>query len=231
MDRPKLISLSAQAVITDIEGTTTPLAFVKEVLFPYAYQHLANFLAQHHKDSAAAEQIRKVCQHADAEMTPAEVSDLLQSWIEMDLKIAALKSLQTMVWRGGYESGEIKSLVYPDAVNNLKKWWRIGLPLYVYSSGSVEAQKLLFKYTEHGDLSYLFSGHFDLTAGGKENAESYIKIADTIRLSPQDILFLSDLKNELDAAQEAGMQTLWVVRDGPLPTQTGHRPVRTFDAI
>lgn len=231
MEQPKPISISAQAVVTDIEGTTTPLAFVKDVLFPYSRKRLPNFVAQHHEDPAVSEQLRQVRQIAGEELPLEKIGDLLKDWIDQDRKIAPLKSLQAMVWRIGFQSGEIKGQVYPDAVNTLKKWRRAGVPLYVYSSGSVQAQKLLFRHSEHGDISHLFSGHFDLAFGGKMDIESYVKIGRAIKMPPEDVLFLSDVLSELDAARSAGMQTVWVVREGPLPTESEHRLVRSFSAM
>jgi enolase-phosphatase E1 len=231
MDRLEPICISAQAVVTDIEGTTTPLAFVKEVLFPYARAHLPNFVAHHHEDPAVAEQLRLVCQIAGVQLGLRKLGNLLQVWIDQDRKIPPLKSLQAMVWEKGYQSGEIKGQIYPDAVHALKEWRQAGVPLYIYSSGSVQAQELLFRHSEHGNLSGLFSGHFDLAVGGKQDAKSYATIARCVGLPPQRILFVSDVVEELNAARHAGMQTVWMVREDNLPAQSMHLPVRSFGSI
>ncbi|MCF8035178.1 MAG: acireductone synthase [Desulfarculaceae bacterium] len=230
-DQSQTVAFTARAVVVDIEGTTTPLAFVKEVLFPYARQRLPQFVVQHQDDPVVAEQLRLVRQTAGAELGLKQVGCLLRSWIDQDRKESSLKSLQGIIWREAYESGRIKGQVYPDAVRALKKWHRAGVPLYVYSSGSVEAQKLLFRHSEHGDLSGLFSGYFDLAVGGKKDRESYAAIAHSIGLPPESILFISDVKEELDAAEDAGMQSVWMVREGDLPLRGRHKLARDFSSI
>ncbi|MEW5911631.1 MAG: acireductone synthase [Thermodesulfobacteriota bacterium] len=220
-----------KAVLLDIEGTTTSLAFVKEVLFPYAHRCLPAFLAQHHAEPAVAEQLQQVRQIAGQDLTVEDIGAVLRTWIAQDLKIAPLKNLQAMLWQRGYKSGAIKGHVYSDAVIAMKKWQRAGRSLYVYSSGSVQAQKLLFKHSGHGDLTSLFSGHFDLKTGGKKDAASYAEIARAVGLPPREIVFLSDAEDELDAARRAGMRTVWVVREGRLPAPGGHITARAFDSI
>ena len=152
-------------------------------------------------------------------------------WIDEDKKITPLKSLQGMIWQNGYKKGDFKGHLYEDAVRHLKKWKQAGLQLYVFSSGSVQAQKLLFGHTAYGDLTPLFSGYFDTTLGSKRAAESYRKIAAAIGMAPADILFLSDIEEELDAAQVAGMRVRWLVRDGVPDPKATHRQVVNFDAI
>ncbi|MCB2188981.1 MAG: acireductone synthase [Deltaproteobacteria bacterium] len=222
------IKIAAQAVLLDIEGTTTPLAFVKELLFPYARARLPEFVVRHEQDPAVAHELRQIREMAGQELSPREVGALLQTWIDQDRKIAPLKSLQALVWQQGYERGEIKGQVYPDAVRALRAWWLRGVRLYVYSSGAVPAQKALFRHSESGDLSGWFTGHFDLALGSKTQAESYAAIAAIIGLAPGRILFLSDVKAELDAARQAGLQTGWVIRQGALPRASEHPLVASF---
>lgn len=231
MGRSAAISLSAQAVLLDIEGTTTPLAFVKEVLFPYARERLPEFVARCQDDPAVAEQLRLVSRAAGESLGPASAAKQLQAWIDEDRKVPPLKNLQGMVWRQGYEAGELKGLVYDDALRAMREWASAGIPLYIYSSGSVAAQKLLFAHSEHGDLSGLFSGHFDLAVGGKKQSASYAAIARELALPPTDILFVSDIEQELDAAHEAGMQTVWMVREGDLPAKGRHEIARDFSFL
>jgi enolase-phosphatase E1 len=142
---------------------------------------------------------------------------VLQGWIDEDRKHTALKALQGMIWKAGYENGDFAAHVYADAADQLRAWHAAGLPLYVYSSGSVGAQKLFFGHSEAGDLLPLFSGHFDTEIGGKREAASYTRIAEALALPPSEILFLSDVVEELDAAREAGMQTVLIDRSQDYP--------------
>jgi enolase-phosphatase E1 len=220
-----------RAVLTDIEGTTTSLSFVKDVLFPYSRRHLRAFVLAHQDDpavSAILDDVRTL-ERASALGTD-EIVAALDRYILEDRKVTPLKRLQGMMWRSGYESGELRSHVYDDAVAALRAWHARGIPLYVYSSGSVDAQKLLFGHTSFGDLTPLFSGFFDTTTGAKLDAASYRAIASKVVLQPEDILFLSDSVAELDAARLAGMQTLWVDREGAQPAGD-HRRITTFGEI
>ena len=198
-----------KAIVTDIEGTTSSLAFVKEVLFPYARANLADYVRR----NIAQEQVKKIVaatgQEINAELdTEQSISQLIQ-WIDEDKKVTPLKSLQGLIWEAGYQRADFKGHIYPDAVENIKKWKAKGLDLYVYSSGSVQAQKLLFAHTDYGDLTPLFSGYFDTLIGGKKEPQSYSNIAKNIDIPPEHLLFLSDIKDELDAAKTARYQTAW----------------------
>jgi enolase-phosphatase E1 len=220
-----------QAIVTDIEGTTSSLSFVKDVLFPYARERMAEFLRAHAQEPAVRREIEEVRRLAGQNLGEAQVAEQLIRWIDEDRKITPLKSLQGMIWEDGYRKSAFKGHMYEDAVRNLKKWKAAGIALYVFSSGSVQAQKLLFAHTEYGDLTPLFSGYFDTHIGNKREAASYRKIAETIGVPPPDMLFLSDIGEELDAARESGMQTVWLVRDGAPAASAPHRQVRNFDAI
>lgn len=220
-----------KAVITDIEGTTSSLSFVKDVLFPYARRHLADFVKQHAEDPQVKALLADACAEAGIQPDIDAVIAQLIRWIDEDKKATPLKSLQGLIWEAGYRQGGFKGHVYPDAALKLRAWKAQGLDLYVYSSGSVYAQTLLFAHTEYGDLTPLFSGYFDTHIGGKRERDAYQKIADAIGLPTGQLLFLSDIKEELDAAKAAGLNTLWLVRDGALAEHAEHRQVRTFDDI
>src|SRR3954463_15335642 len=197
-----------RAVLTDIEGTTSSIDFVKDVLFPYARQHLPAYVETHTDEPEVQHWLHEAAKEAGiVEATRGEIIDLLIRWIDEDRKSTALKALQGMIWREGYESGVYRSHMYPEVATRLRAWHDQGLNLYVYSSGSVPAQKLMFGFTEVGDLTPLFSGYFDTQTGHKREADSYRRIAEAVGLPPDEILFLSDIPEELDAARAAGMRT------------------------
>src|SRR3989344_4843748 len=202
-----------KAIVTDIEGTTSSLSFVKDVLFPYSQKHMAEFVRIHAQDPAVRRELDEVRRLSGKNLSEAEVIEQLIRWIQEDKKITPLKSLQGMIWEDGYKKGDFKGHMYEDAVRHLRKWKQAGIRLYVFSSGSVQAQKLLFAHTEYGDLTPLFSSYFDTHIGNKREADSYRKIAESIATTPEDILFLSDIKEELDAARAAGTRTIWLARD------------------
>lgn len=219
-----------KAILTDIEGTTSAVSFVFDVLFPYAARHLPDFVRQHAAEPAVAAQLDAA--RAEAGESGADVErviDILLGWIAEDRKATPLKALQGMVWEQGYRAGQLKGHVYPDAVEALKRWQEEGYRLYVYSSGSIQAQKLIFGCSDAGDLSPLFSGYFDTTSGPKREAASYGRIAEAIGLAAEDILFLSDVVQELDAAREAGMATCGLAREGG--ELAGHPTVASFAVI
>lgn len=226
----------APTILTDIEGTTSSIHFVHQVLFPYAREHLPAFVRDHANAPEVQQQLEAVARETAIPAQDQErlIQALLQ-WIDEDRKATPLKALQGMVWERGYREGRYHAHVYPDARAALERWHATGIPIYVYSSGSVAAQKLYFRHTEAGDLTCLFRGYFDTTIGGKRDAHSYTAIAQAIGTPATSILFLSDVAAELDAAQGAGMQTRWVQRDAtptPSPAPTGHHPVvRSFDEI
>ncbi|MCY1234534.1 Enolase-phosphatase E1 [compost metagenome] len=177
-----------------------------------------------------AQQIDAVrAESGEAGASPERVVEILLGWIAEDRKATPLKALQGMVWEQGYRAGQLKGHVYPDAVEALRRWKQEGYDLYVYSSGSIQAQKLIFGCSEAGDLTPLFSGYFDTTTGPKREAESYRKIAAAIGLPGEQILFLSDVVQELDAALESGMQTIGLAREGGV--LEGHETVASFAVI
>ena len=220
-----------KTIVTDIEGTTSSLSFVKDVLFPYSRERMTEFVRAHAQQPAVRHELDEVRRLSGKNLTEAEVIEQLLRWIAADQKITPLKSLQGMIWEDGYKKGDFKGHMYEDAVRHLQKWKQAGIRLYVFSSGSVQAQKLLFAHTAYGDLTPLFSGYFDTNIGNKREADSYYKIAEVIGSAPRDILFLSDIREELDAAQTAGMQVRLLVREGAVDPQGAHRQARTFDEI
>jgi len=220
-----------KAVVTDIEGTTSSLSFVKDVLFPYARAHLADFVRNHEHDLQVKALLEDAAREAGVEPATEQIITQLLAWIDEDKKATPLKSLQGLIWEAGYRQGDFNGHVYRDAAENLKAWKTQGLDLYVYSSGSVYAQKLLFAHTEYGDLTPLFSGYFDTHIGAKRETESYRKIAGHIGYPAHQIIFLSDIKEELDAARAAGFITLWLIRYGTPDPAAEHRQVGGFDAI
>lgn len=221
--------------MTDIEGTTSSLSFVKDVLFPYARARLPAFVAAHVQSPAVAGLLDDARAHVGAPLDDAELIAQLLRWIDEDRKITPLKALQGLIWEHGYREAELVGHVYEDAVRNLRRWHAAGLPLYVYSSGSIHAQKLLFGHTDYGDLTPLFRDYFDTGIGHKREADSYRHIARALALPAASIAFLSDITGELDAARTAGMQTVWLVR-APMAsdaagTDAPHRIARDFDAV
>ena len=214
-----------KAIITDIEGTTSDIEFVHQVLFPYAYDHLQDFVFENYKDPAVAECLlaaRQAMGQPEARMQ--QVVDTLRQWIDEDRKVTALKTLQGLIWQQGYQARHFKGHVYPDAVVGLREWQAQGVALYVYSSGSVQAQRLLFKHSEAGDLSDLFTGFYDTQVGHKREPESYARILADIAVPGAQVLFLSDVAAELAAASAEGIQVCHLQRgareESPYPVAT-----------
>ena len=220
-----------KAILTDIEGTTSSIAFVNGTLFPYARAHLRKFLAARGHDPAVRRELAEVAHAEGRELTPDAAATVLEQWIDQDRKATPLKALQGMIWRQGYESGELKGHVYDDTPEFLRRWHGRGLKLYVYSSGSVEAQKLIFGHTAWGDLTPLFSGYFDTRVGPKREAPSYKAILRDTGLSGPDMLFLSDVGEELDAARAAGMKTCQLLRDDKARPATAHPQAKSFAEV
>lgn len=207
-------------IVTDIEGTTSAIAHVHEVLFPYSRSRIRDWVRR----PEAAAVVREVA--AD----PDEAATILIGWIDQDVKASPLKTLQGLIWAEGYASGELTAHVYDDVPPALRRWSDAGVPVYVYSSGSELAQRLWFQHTQHGDLLRHFAGHFDtVSAGPKREVASYQAIAKSIGTEPAGLTFLSDVAAELDAAEQAGWHTVGVSRpeDGS-PDVGRHRVIRSF---
>ncbi len=224
-------------ILTDIEGTTSSISFVKEVLFPFARRALPGFVRTHGDDPEVRRWLDAVAAEHGAMCDDAMIVETLQGWIDQDRKHTALKALQGMVWREGYLSGELRADMYPDAVAGLQRWHAAGHRLAVYSSGSVAAQKLLFAHTDAGDLASLFDAFFDTEVGHKRESGSYATIASQLGVEAGDIVFLSDVVEELDAAREAGMRTVLLDRreDYPQPRSqpecNGHPREESFSGV
>ena len=225
-------------ILTDIEGTTSSISFVRDVLFPYARDALPDFVREHGHDPRVRHWLDVVAVENGGLCQDAMIAETLQGWIDQDRKHTALKALQGLIWEAGYREGDFTAPLYPDVAPALRAWHAAGHGLAVYSSGSVPAQKLLFSHTDAGDLVPLFRGFFDTEIGHKRDADSYRLIADRLDRSPGDILFLSDVVAELDAAREAGMRTVLLDRIEDYPQQRitddathGHARAEAFSQV
>ena len=201
------------------------------MLFPYARANLADYVRRHADEPQVKTLLEESCREVGAKLDTGRLIAQLIQWIDEDKKVTPLKSLQGLIWEAGYQQGDFKGHVYLDAAESLKAWKAKGLDLYIYSSGSVYAQKLLFAHTEYGDLTPLFSGYFDTHIGGKKEQESYCKIAEQLGIPANQLLFLSDIKEELDAAKKAGFKTIWLTRDSAPDSQAEHPQVSSFKEI
>jgi enolase-phosphatase E1 len=234
-------------ILLDIEGTITPIAFVTQTLYPYARMHLrsylyrrgdspeyvplmASFRKEHAADEAAGEPVPP---WPDAEVDPRRPVLAYAEWLmDRDRKSPALKELQGYVWEGGYQSGELAGQVFEDVPRTLQRWRREGVRLGIFSSGAVLAQRWLFRCSSAGDLTPLLHWYFDTHTGAKQNPESYRRIAAEVGELPPDILFVSDVVSELNAARTAGLGTILIVRPGNAPQPPHDHPiVRSFDEI
>jgi enolase-phosphatase E1 len=227
-----------QAVLLDIEGTVTPISFVHEVLFPYARDHVSSYLANHFNQPETQADITKLReeQASDTEemrQPPIDSIDTVVTYInhliDLDRKSPALKSIQGKIWKAGYDDGSLKSPVYSDVVEAFERWREAGISINIFSSGSVLAQQLLFAHTEAGDLTGYIDQYFDTSVGKKIDPQSYATIAANLSLNPPQVLFVSDVVAELDAANSAGMQTRMCVRPGnPTQPESAFRRTTTF---
>lgn len=216
------------AVLTDIEGTTTPIAYVRDTLFPFARARLRQLLDERGGDPAVAGELAEVARLAPG-IPPL---DALLGWMDHDAKVTPLKALQGIIWADGYASGALRGELYPDVAPNLRRWAAGGVRLFVYSSGSVAAQRQIFGHSSDGDLAALFAGFFDTRVGAKRDAASYDRIAIGIGVPTAEVLFLSDSEAELDAAAAAGLRTCQLLRpqDGTLAAQA-HPIASDFNAV
>jgi enolase-phosphatase E1 len=240
---------SFQVVLLDIEGTTTPIDFVYQTLFPYARKRLPDYLANNYSSDDVGSMIEQLRQENSQDLTnnlnpPVMASESPEAeltsvtaylyWLmDRDRKSTPLKALQGKIWQQGYQTGELLSEVFADVPPAFIKWSSQRKTLAIYSSGSVLAQKLLFAHTAAGDLTKFISAYFDTNIGAKRERESYRHIADALQHAPQEIIFFSDVVAELDAAQAAGMQTTLCVRPGnaPQPSAHHHQIIHTFEEM
>jgi enolase-phosphatase E1 len=219
--------------LIDIEGTVGSIAFVRDVLFPFATARMDAFVRENEHDSIVAEVLDQTADEADIPRSDLNaLLEALHDWAGRDVKVTPLKTLQGLIWVQGFESSGIQGHLYPDAIDALRRFHDGGVALYVYSSGSVPAQKLLFGHSVAGDLLPLFSGFYDTTVGPKREGSSYERILEKIGIPPNEAIFFSDNEAELDAAEEAGIQTVQLARpqDQTIPT-TRHACVESFDEI
>lgn len=204
-------------ILTDIEGTTSSISFVHEILFPYSQKHLSSFVEKHFDEKKIQDILKEVKATVLAEseiaIDPEEAVFTLKDWIIQDRKHKALKDLQGMIWEDAYKSGIFKSHVYEDVPPQLKSWKNSKINLGIYSSGSITAQKSMFKYSEAGDLTPYFDHYFDTSMGQKRDINSYLNILKFLKLKGDEVLFLSDVVEELDAAKASGMKTTFLDRD------------------
>ncbi|MFO0923464.1 MAG: acireductone synthase [Pirellulales bacterium] len=234
---------SIQCVLLDIEGTTSSIAFVYDIMFAYIREHLDAFL----RDKIDSPELDAVIALMREDLQDASwcspsiptadrialVASQVRQWMDEDRKLTGLKKLQGMIWKGGFETGQMRAHVFPDVLPNLLRWKDLGLEIRIYSSGSIQAQKLFFGHSESGNLLPYFISHYDTTIGNKRESASYQRIAADIGTEPNRVLFVSDVAAELDAAREAGMQAVACCRVGnaPLPSDYTGSQITSFDQI
>jgi enolase-phosphatase E1 len=220
-------------VLLDIEGTVAPISFVHEVLFPHARLHMEAFLRSHWNDPTVASARGMLNQPTDfSELSLRSVTNELAELMDRDAKSTPLKMLQGMIWEHGYRAGLFQSPVFPDVEPAMRRWTAAGKTVAIYSSGSVAAQKVFFQHTTAGDLTPLLSAFFDTTTGPKKSADSYRAIASKLNGSPAQMLFVSDIREELQAAADTGMTAVLAVRPGNAAVNSGpFRSVQNFDEL
>lgn len=235
--------MSFKAILLDIEGTTTPIDFVHKTLFPYAKEKIGRFVAENFDDLKSETEKLEIEHRKDLSEkkyakgfradSPESVSDYLKFLIETDRKSTPLKSIQGEIWQAGYEAGELESEMFDDVPRAFERWKAENKRIAIYSSGSVLAQKLIFEYSNFGDLTRYISDYFDTSTGHKRETESYVKIAHALNHPPKRVAFVSDVTAELDAAKTAGYETFLSIREGNAPVQnkSKHRAVHSFDEI
>lgn len=241
------VATKTRAVLLDIEGTTTPISFVHDVLFPFAREHLRDYLIRHSGAPEVQEDIAGLFREHSLDQQrgeqPPQIDDGSSSFevivpyvdwlIKRDRKSPALKSLQGKIWEQGYRGGSLKAPLFDDVVPNLNRLRRSGSRIAIFSSGSVFAQKLLFAHTDTGDHSDLIDDYFDTGVGSKASSSSYGQIARRLQLQTTEVIFVSDVTNELAAARDAGMSTLLCLRPGNQPQSTAEQfqVIRSFSEI
>jgi len=204
-----------KAILTDIEGTTSSIDYVKTTMFGYSKKKLRDYLQSHWDQEHVKTIIKNLSKKLEKDVDIDLAVKTFEELIEKDIKDTLLKELQGHIWEEGFKNAELKGHIYEDAYLKLKELKEKGYKIFVYSSGSIKAQKLFFGHSSYGDITYLFDGFFDTTTGSKKDPDSYLKIASTIGLDPKEILFLSDIKEEINASKEAGMNAILVSRDSP----------------
>jgi enolase-phosphatase E1 len=219
-----------RAVLTDLEGTAIPMSFMNGTLIPFARERLGSFIAQHAEEADVEDALDETGRLMGGyQLKPAEAEALLLRWMKQDRKATPLKILQGLIWQEGYDAGQIRSEIYPDVADSLKAWSAAGLRLFVYSSNSELAQKLILSHAPSGDLTSLFEGFFDTTAGQKIEPASYEAICKKLELPAASILVVCDNEEELDTAKSAGMATARIVREGNAKSR--HPAVPDFPSL
>ena len=240
-----MIQFSGRGILLDIEGTTSSVSFVYDEMFPYVRAHLAEFLDQHWDSEQLNESLAKLAADAgknsradwlgdgDPQSQRSQVSSFVFKLMDDDVKATGLKDLQGRIWKSGFASGALRAHVYPDVRPAIEAWRAKNCDVRIYSSGSIAAQKLFFAHSIAGDMLSLFSGHYDTTIGGKKEKSSYEKIAADYGLPPREILFISDVVAELDAASKAGLQTALSLRPGNPTVDANHQhaAIRSFQEL
>jgi len=236
------LKIKGSGVLLDIEGTTSSISFVHDVMFPYARRELDRYLTENWDSPELADTCQVIAKDAgfdslddwsnatrDVEQL-ALVRDEVLRLMDGDVKATGLKQLQGLIWKAGFETGEMKAHVYDDVPPALEAWNQAGQDLRIYSSGSIVAQKLFFGHTIVGNLLHLFRGHYDTTIGSKKESASYERIAAAFELPPQEVTFVSDVPAELDAARDAGLRTALCKRPGnaEVPKDHGHTEISDF---
>jgi enolase-phosphatase E1 len=237
--------MTARVILLDVEGTTTPISFVYDKLFPYARRHIGAWLREHHPDP----ELRDALVHLEKEnindaQSGAPPFSLTQHhpsgadsaaayclWLmDRDRKTAPLKSIQGLIWQGGFDAGELQSEVFADVPTSFSRWRGEGRRIAIYSSGSVAAQRLVFEHTPYGSLLPLIEAFFDTHVGAKQEVKSYCNILDTLQVKAAQALFVSDVPAELDAASRAGLAVALAVRPGNAvqPNPSNYRIVHSF---
>ena len=229
MSQPDKIQLTARGILLDIEGTTSSISFVHDVMFPFVRERLQEFLASNFSRSdvsAVCEQIARDAEQpslsqwslATGESVRQLVISEVHRLMDGDAKATGLKALQGLIWSDGFQEGKLRAHIYPDVIPQIESWRENGLDVRIYSSGSIAAQKLFFGHIDGlGNCLHLFSGHYDTTSGSKREASSYQRVAADWGLPPAEIIFVSDVGGELIAAREAGLQVVASVRPGNAP--------------
>lgn len=238
-DSSKLF-FNVQGILLDIEGTTSSISFVYDVMFPFVRQHVAMFLDKHWGQDAVSESVEMLFSDAqsvgmDVESidSPQQACAIVNALMDGDHKTTGLKKLQGQIWQEGFESGELVAHVYDDVVPAIESWYAMGCDIQIYSSGSIQAQKLFFAHTRHGNLLNYFTEHYDTTTGSKKEASSYQEIAAKSGIAPEDFLFISDIPDELAAARQSGFQVVLSCRpeNPPIPGDVDYPQIKSFNDI
>ena len=241
--------MNTSHLLLDIEGTTCPVSFVSDILFPYASKSLETYLERSQtnpiiqsllddadqeweEDGTVESKSLRLATKTNAVNRIQAITQYLQHLIAIDRKSTVLKDIQGKIWNEGYSSGNLKSQLFEEAPSCLRRWHANNLTLAVYSSGSIEAQKLLYRHTTTGSLENLFTDWFDTKTGPKKNHESYSNIARKMNTACDQILFISDNGEECNAAEAAGMKTLFSLREGnPDQNPRHHRVITTLNFV